>query len=112
MEAKELRIGNYLQKYSGNGFFEVTLEDLTIIELGQSKSNPIPLTEEWLLKFGYKKVNTLYDTTQVFQKRLCHIVYFRNGILSFSFGTTEIKYVHSFQNAIFALTNQELTLNK
>lgn len=69
---------------------------------------PIPLTEEWLFKFGYKKVNTLYDTTEVFEKKLSYTIYFRSGVLSFSFSTQEIKYVHQLQNLYFALTNEEL----
>lgn len=49
MKANELRIGNFLKGYSGQ-LFEITIDDLMIIENGDSKASPIPLTEEWLLK--------------------------------------------------------------
>ena len=49
MKANDFRIGNLLQGYSGQ-LFEVSIDDLMIIENGDSKASPIPLTEEWLLK--------------------------------------------------------------
>lgn len=55
MEAKELRIGNLVQSKE-NRPFEITLEDLSFIEAG-STCKPIPLTEEWLLKFGCSEKN-------------------------------------------------------
>lgn len=80
--------------------------------LDKWQAKPIPITEEWLLKFGYKKVNTLYDITEVFEKKLSYTIYFRNGVLSFSFGTMEIKYINQLQNIFYFLTGEELTLKQ
>ena len=67
--------------------------------------DPIPLTEEWLLKLGYNgcsirhnhyviKGHTIWLCQEMF---LCD----KNGII--------IKHVHQLQNLYFALTNTELT---
>ena len=60
MKVEELRIGNYLKSAKRNNFFEVSYEDLGYINDGASKSEPIPLTEEILLKCGFEK-NLIYD---------------------------------------------------
>ena len=58
MKAQELRIGNYyLQDCLGGDISQITAED--ILELYdyplEDYFKPIPLTEEWLLKFGFEK---------------------------------------------------------
>lgn len=121
IKKEELRIGNLLwEEYGGVyevegitqcGNVEMKKGGMTATGLYSiARLKPIELTEEWLLKFGYKKVNTLYDTTEVFEKDYSFTIYFRNGILSFSFKTIEIKYVHQLQNAVFYLDGQELTI--
>jgi hypothetical protein len=71
---------------------------------------PIELTEEWLLDFGYKQVNTLANGTKVLEKPGLFTVYYKDGIVRFSFYTIDVKFVHKFQNIIYSLTNTELTL--
>jgi hypothetical protein len=70
---------------------------------------PIPLTEEWLLKFGF--------IPNPYQDR------YEKGIIKFECDKTlgetilwielapHIKYVHQLQNLYFALTEEELILN-
>jgi hypothetical protein len=69
---------------------------------------PIPLTEEWLLKFGFsKKVDYLL------QKRGFSICFEKHGDIFECFLESigiEIEYVHQLQNLYFALTNEELIL--
>lgn len=81
---------------------------------------PIPLTEEWLVKFGFKKdeigvfVNICYKQNlsiglNLVGDKYC-IVY-----LTGSFGMVQpkhIKSVHQLQNLYFALTGEELTLKE
>jgi hypothetical protein len=111
MISNELRIGNYLQDFGGNVAQVIHLtKDKTILE------SPIPLTEEWLLKFGFiqKKTkgrgfylndillrleNDKYETILIADDPFCgHLV------------EQEIKYVHQLQNLYFALTGNELEI--
>ena len=49
--ARELRLGNYLLNIGLNEVFQVKTIDSDMEHL--SLVAPIPLTEEWLLKFGF-----------------------------------------------------------
>ena len=135
MEARELRIGNLID-YEGQylpvlaidnerEFFHTERNELIkcSITLGQYDDNgfmwttngrwlkrlkPIPLTEEWLLKFGFEPSNF---------KKGC---YFLNGRLLvpkegyyFDYGASvNLKHVHQLQNFYFALTVEELELKQ
>ena len=105
MKANELRIGNLLQGYSGQ-LFEITIDDLMIIEKGDSKAKPIPLTEEWLLNFGYIKNGSNY----IIQG---HSIFVCNDLLMCDKNGIVLKSVHQLQNLYFALTGgKELELNE
>ena len=72
---------------------------------------PIPLTEEWLLKFGFFKHNNAY----VLEKPNENIMNFKFSIWSdFTYNSSEfpveLKYVHQLQNLYFALTGTHLKL--
>ncbi|MDV3768147.1 hypothetical protein CMU26_01135 [Elizabethkingia anophelis] len=65
MEAKELRIGNYLRlmlNHSEYNYIQVELPDLNLIHNNNSKNEyyPIRITEEWLLKFGFEHKAIIY----------------------------------------------------
>ena len=78
---------------------------------------PIELTEEWLLKFGFKRVGNYVGIG--FNPRMS--IQFHDGnsaecditqtgqMISFRHG--HIKYVHQLQNLYFALTGEELTID-
>lgn len=114
MEAKELRIGNLVLSPYDNANIEVNGTDIFMLENKhhrEVKFQPIPLTEEWLLKFGFKrfpwglvKGNILFKDNL---KNPCEelILEIGNGF------RVTIKYVHQLQNLYFALTGKELTLN-
>jgi len=134
IEARELRIGNYLQPkekamkelweqemdIKPKSFGEVTSIDndeirLYIdsmeIEFYYEDIQPIPLTEEWLLKFGFKQnsfsLNFENDTRiSIYKENNCFIAQIDNTVIK------EIKYVHEWQNLYFDFTDEELTLNK
>lgn len=129
MEARELRIGNLLHDREGRLCIveQVGLEidDCKIYsKFGPTTGLPvigIPLTEEWLLKFGFHYNNntssvarleiqykdsdfpvTLQATDNGASMLIC-----RNGI-----GTAcaPCEYIYQLQNLYFALTGQELTI--
>tara|TARA_R100001244_G_scaffold132297_3_gene107953 strand:- start:3013 stop:3456 length:444 start_codon:yes stop_codon:yes gene_type:complete len=97
------------------GFVETGCSFGACIENGEVQ--PIPLTEEWLLKFGFDEVKRDSYYTG---KNAPFSVFFKTDILYNSiqrrwyFFTTplnEIKHVHQLQNLYFALTNEELTID-
>jgi hypothetical protein len=69
---------------------------------------PIELTEEWLLRLGFEKIETEFFIDDWFlyisyHEGSCHILMLRDD---YYFNT--IQYVHQLQNLYFALTGQEL----
>ena len=113
MKANELRIGNF---YDHNGFVNEatpnTIEEVWIAE--RSWVKPIPLTKEWLLKFGFEwsirhqawhKLSFIFDLSERgVGGYYMHMVKKNNDIIC-----PEIIYVHQLQNLYFALTGEELT---
>ncbi len=126
LKPQELRFGNYIKsKESGFNHIVLGIEDKRV-SLDKSKypydflrdCEPVPLTEEWLLRFGFEKDR--YNFIINFGFDFCVEYYYADNIYSFWIYTdddwhcilNEIKYVHSLQNLIYALTGQELTLNE
>ena len=114
LEAKELRIGNCVY-YDGRN---CTIQEPTdLIDADEFK--PIPLTEEWLLKFGFKsREDNEYGYLRL-ENRVGDF-YVRpsyDGGYYWGFGWSNeinnqrnIKCVHQLQNLYFALTNEELMI--
>jgi len=125
MEASELRICNYVTD-NNNDIVEIesiwgrhmvsfnTLSDKTLRTRFPTKHlNPIPLTEEWLVKFRffekYKSTSNRWNIGG-FELHDCEDDNGRlQGIFLYDF-KLEVKYVHQLQNLYFALFNKELTL--
>jgi hypothetical protein len=75
---------------------------------------PIPLTEEWLLKFGFKYFSNTNGYTYRVDFRI-HLVKVDIGFLLYLDREQwiNIQHVHQLQNLYYALTaGKELTLNK
>ena len=120
IEAKDLRIGNYFEVYEKR-IEQVSELRLTSIqnyinEYFEVDCKPIPLTEEWLIKFGFGISE--FDNEMIDNVSLKDVVIGYNydrGILELE-GETEslylnhIKHVHQLQNLYFALTGEELTI--
>lgn len=137
MEANELRLLNYLL-YKDNIVqivgIDMDLEDECIplikvdtfeyeknplggrwrkyIEYNETHFVPIPLTEEWLLKFGFEDRNILgffsKDSFTIhFGQKL---VFYKGDRVLKNFDNLE--FVHQLQNLFFVLTGEELILNK
>jgi hypothetical protein len=118
MKANELRIGNLV--LDGNKEIQVFMLD---VDLDRDRVNytgieglkPIPLTKEWLLKFGFEDVKQYNDFS--FQKLMNDGLFFClddslevyiGQMQYFSHSLVVIKYVHQLQNLYFALTQEEL----
>jgi hypothetical protein len=118
MEARELRIGN-LVKYKGD-IHPVTSIDSTInwvylnenIDCSLYSIEPVILTEEWILKFGFEYVD--YAGSYCYKDHLIDETH--EGFVFNLFCSNDkdcivkIKYVHQLQNLYFTLTGEELTL--
>jgi hypothetical protein len=141
MKAEELRMCNLIYEIShDNGEYgeprvkEVSASDIGRIHYDGSTdrdcvNNPIPLTEEWLIKFGFEIYNSCYKNITKFllkeeYRDTKHATIGINpvtednmlklsnvfGVWFFNNGHHEIKHVHQLQNLYFALTNEELKL--
>jgi hypothetical protein len=120
MKATELRIGNwvrwnYEESSEGNVYPVEYGYELDDIKNNPNIVNPIPLTEEWLLKFGFNKVSDIWEFWKnsgwdLRQHKLENKWWlFYNGQ---DLDCVRIDYVHQLQNLYFALTGEELTLIK
>jgi len=79
----------------------------------------IPLTEDWLIKFGFKHSASYYDC-KIYGNKSNYFVSEVRGTFKLVLKETddspwiilcEIKYVHEVQNNFYNLTNAELTLS-
>lgn len=74
---------------------------------------PIPLTDEWLLRFGFEKISTYeYSLDKInypFNYKDGKVNITPGGIGDDTYGIDiPCKYVHQLQNLYFALTGEEL----
>jgi hypothetical protein len=108
MEINELRIGNWVKT---DNEFQLTPNHWYDMGWGVFDFNqiePIPLTEEWLVKFGFEKNYSYSEYSSFYDKNnRFRIESYKDGVIWFC-DLCEIKSVHQFQNLYFALTEQEL----
>lgn len=121
MDARELRIGNLAQDQYNNILVCCELNKISIgfEVLDRSKfplkpgwkSEPIPLTEEWLLKFGFEKKGKRFSKDWFYLWDECGSIVFALAEMHDEVGTyLPIQHVHQLQNLYFALTGKELTI--
>lgn len=111
MKTNELRFGNYVYDTLGK-VNKIDLEAITYIaKETHNQVKPIPLTEEWLLKFGFLKdlENGIYLNINAYA-----FLYWQNNRVELldndnNFMISHCNYVHQLQNLYFALTGKELT---
>ena len=107
MKANELRIGNIVYLVDKEKIWEI-LDGHEIDECDENPLvQPIPLTEEWLLKFGF--ISNPYEDR--YEKGSIHIECLKTKGETYLWieNMPHIKYVHQLQNLYFALTGEELT---
>jgi hypothetical protein len=104
MKPNELRIWNWVETFEG----VIQIQNGWEIDEG-NECQPIPLTEEWLEKFGFEYSDLNGDSGlwkippfQIYGKYNQFIYDYR----------LDVNYVHQLQNLYFALTGQELNQNK
>lgn len=130
MDKKSLRIGNYYLykgneiKFDASDFKEIDHNLLALL-------NPIPLTEDWLIKFGFDKepISWSIDLNPFmseFKKLLITLdqgIMIRNGdydqprmddemIAIYNTDRSGKIMVHQLQNLFYSLTGEELTINE
>jgi hypothetical protein len=132
MKSNELRIGNYIliSVLSDNGNFEYEMFKVNSTTIRDAErygdewnAEPIALTEEWLLKFGFKKGNSIYPegysinilNTDTYLRPSFEGGFYwgfnlRNKSDCELYNAKPIKYVHQLQNLYFALTGNELEI--
>jgi hypothetical protein len=106
MEAKDLRIGNFVVTNFKREKEVTDIDHVSFIEDFMKLYDPIPLTEEWLLKFGFK-IDKQHECD--FASIGVFTISFRDN---FFYDYTNLKYVHQLQNLYFALTGEELTIKE
>ena len=141
MKENELRVGNMIELYGKevtvigidrtlHGDYHVTYNDgVTDYRVARylDQFNPIPLTDEWLVKFGFVEVfehrnhgtiksfelKAANDSTIISQLRPDEKDLIWVSITDCDYEgyvLTSIDKVHQLQNLYFALTGEELTL--
>lgn len=117
MDATELRIGNLI--YDGHECHPISAQILFEFATNQLRGgisiNPIPLTEEWLLKLGFKKD----EQEGLFFLNHIHIHEPNIDVKEFHFiwdvdympRAVEIRFVHELQALYFSLIKTELQIN-
>jgi len=120
MKIRELRIGNYIQDKDGN-IDEVRA--LAAVRGLPEKINDIPhegyfqpilLTEEWLIKFGFvKNPDTSYDIVRYDIDEFQTVKLYSGGGASVAeegMDAAEVDYVHQLQNYHFLVIGKDLTV--
>lgn len=118
MNERELRIGNFIKPKVKLNFADLKTPDIEVVNVihlrdleyyGSEKwaFEPIPLTEQWLLDFGFEK-NDIGN----YDKRMELSFDGRNYRFMQGWTNVKLKHVHKLQNLYFALTGEELELKK
>jgi hypothetical protein len=123
MEAKELRLGNLIYFTEDQTVFEVdeicdvfytVKNEKETTQIEQSEFSPIPLTEEWLTKFGFAKGDFFWRksplTIGLYKYETTVDLEDDDDIQDMVTLGVDLKYVHQLQNLYFVLTGTELTI--
>jgi hypothetical protein len=130
MKAAQYRLGNIIEELKFGKWEQTTVSTLTEDDIGYvnmtydadgckeyAQTRPIPLTEEWLMKFGFENISDgNYNQWQKDTpgKPTIELIrrYSREHFEVYSYKQLGIDtlYVHQLQNLYFSLTGEELTV--
>lgn len=123
MKATELRIGNLIQFRDGS--IETVSELLNtgliqkINDMYDTDYSQIPLTEEWLVKFGFAYKGDKYESMSLCfirngasKKDWFNVYSHIDGDFYSKYPITTVTFVHQLQNLYYALTGEELTIKE
>lgn len=127
IQANELRIGNWVNVQPHNKYAQIIeiksgrLDNRDFVRISSpnldtqftveiSQINPIPLTEEILLKAGFEKdiESLFYRNSFIIAKTKTRWAFYHNGLTGGELA--RIDYIHELQNLIFALTGKEIKI--
>lgn len=107
MKASEYRIGNWVS--NGEDEFQLTSKDIYHLDvyINMVVVKPIPITPEWLERFGFEQYLIGYYRYKKF-----YISYSNTGLHEYRQRDAYVifKYVHQLQNLYFALKGEELEI--
>jgi hypothetical protein len=117
MKASELRIGNWVRIKGSDG--DLQLAGLyPPFEDEIESTEPIPLTEEWLLKLGftYHKLDQVYlfkagrksFSIPRYNKKDDFLMLYQENVACGYNDLRYLDYVHQVQNLVFSISDQEL----
>lgn len=105
MKASELRIGNWVNNNDED--YQITSATIVSLERGESTAQPILITEEWLKRFGFEKLD---DKRGLYVNNKINLFIYFDGVrvsVDFWIGN-EKRYVHELQNFVYCLSGEEL----
>lgn len=118
MNASDFRLNNYVTNKEG-GYSQISSIS------NNCTFKPVPLTDEWLVKFGFEKGGSnrfnyidlnvdesFYIAVNGEEGVFNCIVALDNGEEEISECISHIKHVHQLQNLYFALTGEELEIKE
>ncbi len=132
MKIRDLRVGNLILFAEDSTIFEVTEiseygvnvkneEEETYIEIDSFEG--IGITEDWLIKFGFKKDENKGFDSYFYSKGIFYLFHEKDFDSGFTFpilmkygnineykNGRHIKYVHELQNLYFAIQQKELVM--
>jgi hypothetical protein len=107
-----ISIGGIVTQVEGFCIWDFLVQSSKFAERHISEFEPIPLTEEWLVKFGFENKKgflTLGLLSCVWgEEEACFYFYYAED----KNNEIKVRYIHYLQNLYFALTGEELILNQ
>jgi hypothetical protein len=119
MKANDLRINNYILDKKSNEHKIVkgisSWGEMAMVGFENEMNLPfklelsgIPLTEEWLINFGFELLRQQGGTQGVFSNGVIELTLSNSG--NIYYGIKILPYVHVLQNLYYALKDEELTI--
>jgi len=116
MDIRDFRCHIYVN-HCEDGLTRIELGDFELIHDGSrsiSEYSGIPITKEWIERFGFRESNSIWENGYeneelLIDSSLYPIISTNDGC--FRFGN-KIEFVHQLQNLYYILTGKELEIKK